>query len=112
MADQDIDLIRRYCPSLTVHTPGQLAQLIDIGPTGCWHWPRSLTPYGYGYVWCKPTPYGYQRAVHVHRYMYDLLVGPVDEDYHVHHRCEQRDCWHPLHLEAVTPKDHKARHKN
>jgi hypothetical protein len=48
--------------------------------------------------------------VPTHRYFYDILVGPIPYGYHVHHRCEYRACWHPLHLEALTPRDHMIRH--
>jgi hypothetical protein len=113
MADT-LDLVRRYCPHLTQHNPATLASYIPDHATQCWVWPGSTDANGYGIAWAVPEPYGYMRTVHAHRYFYDLLVGPVEPDdatpRDVHHRCPQRACWNPFHLELVTPQEHKARH--
>jgi hypothetical protein len=106
----NIDLIRRYCPELHTHTPEQIAACILVSPKGCWEWPGPLTPDGYGYVWCEPTPYGYPQSVGIHRYAYDLFLGDIPKDCHVHHRCQNKSCWLPHHLEALTPKQHYDRH--
>lgn len=105
-----IDLLRRYCPGLAVHTHAEVAACIFPDMNGCWPWPGKPTPDGYGYVWLEPTPYGYYTTCRVHRYMFDTLVGPIPEGHHIHHRCENRPCWHPLHLQALTPKAHFAHH--
>jgi hypothetical protein len=105
-----IDLIRRYCPGLAVHTHAQVAEHVSPDANGCWPWDGHINPDGYADVWCAPTLYGYQQSVHVHRYMYDVLVGPVPYGHHVHHRCQHKSCWHPCHLEAVTPQEHLQRH--
>jgi hypothetical protein len=110
-SQENVDLLRRYVPSLAIHTHAQVAGHIPQESQGCWPWDGLRTPQGYGVVWCEPTPYGYQRSVHVHRYLYDALVGPISTDHDVHHRCFHKPCWNPFHLEAVTPKEHKARHR-
>ena len=107
----NIDLLRRYCPILAVHSHAQLAAHVHPDERGCWPWDGSLTTQGYGNIWFAPTAYGYHERIHTHRYMYDTLVGPIPQNYYVHHRCEYKRCWHPLHLEAVTPKEHSARHR-
>jgi len=56
---------------------------------------------GYGDV-------GAGKAVHV--IIYEYVHGPVPKGEPVHHRCEQPDCWDPLHLIALTPLQHKAEH--
>ncbi len=109
---QNVDLLRRYCPTLAASTHDQVAACLFVDDQGCWPWPGTLTAEGYGYVWLEPTPYGYCTSCGVHRYMYDLLVGEIPSGYHVHHRCEHKPCWHPLHLEPVTPKEHCARHRH
>jgi len=112
MAD-NLDLLRRYCPHLTTHTPETIAQYIPDDTTQCWEWGQVRAD-GYAYVMTVPEPYGYRTSIHAHRYFYDLLVGPVEPDdatpRDVHHRCGNRACWNPFHLELVTPKEHKARH--
>jgi HNH endonuclease len=113
MADT-LDLLRRYCPHLTTHNPEAIAQYIPEDTTQCWEWEGWHDANGYGIVPTVPTSYGFTRIVHVHRYMYDLLVGPVEPEddirWDVHHRCGHSACWNPFHLELVTPKEHKARH--
>jgi hypothetical protein len=110
-SQDNVDLLRRYAPSLTIHTHAQVAAHIPQDTQGCWPWDGRLTGQGYGAVCCELTPYGYQRSVPAHRYMYDTLVGPIPDDYHVHHRCLHKPCWNLFHLEAVSPKEHKARHR-
>ena len=111
ISDQDhTDLVHRYCPGLTAHLPRQIAHYIPADPTQCWEWQGSQDAGGYGVVRTVPTPYGFARPVHVHRYMYDCLVGEVNPRNDVHHRCHHACCWNPFHLEEVTPKEHYARH--
>jgi len=105
-----VDLIRRYCPGLEAHTPEQIARHIPADPTECWPWPFRLQADGHCYLSLEATPYGYVEPVHVHRYMYDVLVGEIPVGIHVHHRCHHRACWNPFHLQAVTPKQHLALH--
>lgn len=110
-APESIDLVRRYCSGLALHTHAQIAQHILADTSGCWTWDGHINEAGYGMVGTEKTAYGYGGMVPVHRYMYDTLVGPIPEEYHAHHRCHYRACWHPMHLEAVTPKEHSARHR-
>jgi hypothetical protein len=108
---EHLDLVRRYCPGLSLHTHAEVATLIamDTG-TGCWLWPGMRSQQGYGTLLTVPTDYGYQGTVPAHRYLYDVLVGAFDERCDIHHRCGVKACWNPFHLEAVTPKEHSARH--
>src|SRR5712691_8105786 len=108
----NVDLLRRYCPALAVHTHEQLAAYLVPSEQGCWPWPGVIDVQGYGKVATEQTPYGYKQFVPAHRYMYDLLVGEASPQHHVHHRCEVKACWNPFHLEALTPKEHVARHRH
>lgn len=109
LADDQTDLMRRYCPTLALYTHEQLATYITPDEQGCWSWPGRRSTDGYGEV---STAEGWDtsRSIGVHRYMYTLLVGPIPEGHYVHHRCENPPCWHPLHLQALTPKEHHAVH--
>jgi hypothetical protein len=106
-----LDVIRRYCPSATQETCDDLAALAIPYGTDCWPWLGLLTSSGYGYFMGEPTPYGATTTISSHRYMYEVLVGDVSMADHIHHRCLNKACWNPLHLEAVTPKEHAARHR-
>ena len=106
----NLDLIRRYCPHIAQHTHEEIAAHIHPDDNGCWLWDGQLRKDGYGVVSCQPTSYGAPQSAPVHRYMYDILVTTVPYRHHVHHRCHMRACWHPLHLQAVTPHEHVALH--
>lgn len=56
----------------------------------CWIWRKS-----------KIGPY---------RHSYEVFRGPIRSPYIVHHRCQQRRCVNPHHLELVTPMEHARRH--
>ena len=42
--------------------------------------------------------------------MYELRVGDVPPDFHVHHKCENSACVNPRHLVALSPEAHRALH--
>ncbi len=46
---------------------------------------------------------------YAHRYVYELSVGPIPEDYEVDHLCRVRLCVRPAHLEAVTSAENMYR---
>lgn len=58
-------------------------------------------------------PYGrvcYLSGKHlVHRVSYELLVAPIPAGYEVDHLCGSTLCWHPEHVEAVTPAENRRR---
>jgi hypothetical protein len=71
-------------------------------PGGCWEWTQYINDMGYGVtsVSGKPTV--------AHRIIYHLLNEGVSPDLHLHHRCENRRCVNPDHLQPVTPLEHLA----
>lgn len=65
-------------------------------PNGCWQWLGSLAAKGYGALLVNG------QRVRVHRFAYELLVGPIPPDLVLDHLCRNRGCVNPAHLEAVT----------
>lgn len=71
--------------------------------TRCWEWQGATRPGGYGHLSVKG------RTVSAHRYVYELLVGPIPEGMELDHLCDNPYCVKPGHLEPVTPEDHLRR---
>jgi len=65
----------------------------------CWEWKACKLKTGYG---CFIAD-GCRLA---HRYAYLLLTGPIPAGKHIHHKCNNKSCVNPAHLEAVTPEEH------
>lgn len=78
--------------SLHAHQPiGYVVQ-----ESGCWQWVGCTSRTGYGYL--KPSG----KKVIAHRWMYEREVGPIPIGLTIDHRCRNRGCVNPAHLEAVT----------
>ena len=67
----------------------------DARPEGCWRWTKGKQSTGYGQMWLNST------EVLVHRVSYMEHKGECQE-LDIDHKCGQRDCVNPDHLEAVT----------
>jgi hypothetical protein len=66
----------------------------------CWVWFGAETYRGYGKVTVD------YKTLLVHRYVYEMLVGPIPQGMHVHHICNNQLCVNPAHLQIVTPQEH------
>lgn len=71
----------------------------SAGPDGCWVWLGSANNSGYGAIRIEPKPAG---PALVHRFAYELMVGPIPEGFEIDHRCNNRRCVNPAHLQLVT----------
>jgi len=80
----------------------RIGELIEPQPNGCWLYDGEPDAYG------RQTVAG-QRVV-AHRYVYEVLVGPIPDGHHLHHRCETKGCCNPTHLDVLTPSDHAQLH--
>jgi HNH endonuclease len=68
----------------------------------CWIWHGTTNFYGYGTF----TTGG--RQVRVHRFAWELLVGPIPEGYEIdHYLCRYIRCVNPEHLRVVSPREHR-----
>ena len=64
----------------------------------CWNWTGTLVQ-GYG---CTSVNGRSKRA---HRVSYELLVGPLEPATILHHKCANRKCVNPDHLELATVRE-------
>jgi hypothetical protein len=70
----------------------------------CWLIDRPLTADGYARI----TIPGRGQLL-AHRVAYEALIGPIPPKHDVDHRCENRNCCNPFHLEAVSHKENAMR---
>jgi hypothetical protein len=65
---------------------------------GCWEWTGRVKTNGYGTFF--PSR---RHSWNAHRWAYTVLVGPIPEGMQLDHRCRNRRCVNPAHLEPVSP---------
>ena len=89
-----------YNPIPTYPDPERFFDKVDTSGS-CWMW-RGYTVMG------RTHRYGQftigRKSQLAHRYVYELLIGPIPEGFQVDHLCFQTLCVRPSHLEAVTPQ--------
>lgn len=72
-------------------------KVVKGGPDDCWLWTAAKTSNGYGLFTNADS-----RLVVAHRWLYEQLYGPLPPLSVVHHRCHNRACVNPAHLETLT----------
>jgi hypothetical protein len=66
----------------------------------CWNWTGHVMSSGYG----RLKRNGHSTLAHV--LVYETLIGPVPDGLELHHRCQNKKCCNPWHLEPVTRSQH------
>jgi hypothetical protein len=74
-----------------------------VPETGCWLWMRFVNGDGYGQM----TQGG--KSVRSHRRAYEEFVGPIAEGAEIDHRCRNRWCCNPDHLDVVSWGENRRR---
>ena len=70
---------------------------------GCWTWNGTLDRYGYGSFRVRVGG-RIRRQFIAHRFSYELVVGTIPEGLVLDHRCRNRMCVNPDHLERYSPE--------
>lgn len=80
---------------------------VKIQPSGCWEWQGSTSGDGRGGGYARMSLDG--QTVAVHRVMYTNRHGYVPGKKQIDHKCENRLCVNPEHLEMVTHRENQKR---
>ena len=73
----------------------------------CWEWQGGHSGYGRGGGYGRMSVDGHTMAVH--RVVYMLEHGPIPTKKQIDHKCRNRLCCNPDHLEMVTHKENQRR---
>lgn len=65
-------------------------------PNECWAWTAAIASTGYGAFSIG------KRYILAHRFAYESTIGPIPEELTLDHKCRNRACVNPAHLEPVT----------
>lgn len=77
---------------------------LEEKPNGCIVWTGSRKgEYGYFHIRSPHTDMG----AHVFAFILHYKIEPLED---VHHKCENKLCCNPLHLESKTRMEHKLLH--
>lgn len=71
----------------------------------CWLWTAKLSADGYPRFWDGQVGQFFQ----AHRWLWEQMVGPIDDGLQLDHLCRTRNCVRPSHLEPVTPGENSRR---
>ena len=74
---------------------------IQKAPNGCWVWSGSFFRNGYGRTWKD----GKTRLAH--RVSYEVYVGKIPQGMTIDHKCENKVCVNPEHLQVVTGRENQ-----
>ena len=92
------------------HYSKSFAHYLVDDDTGCWVWQRAVNSSGYGHLYVN----GVHKYAHIHAY--EQAHGEVANNgitigsRQVHHKCGNRLCVNPEHLELVDVREHRSSH--
>ncbi len=77
---------------------------ISVEINGCWLWHGCVDQKGYGRL------HSFYTSNVAHRWAYERFIGPIPHNHQCHHMCGVKGCVNPSHLEALTQREHSAKH--
>ena len=92
-------LKQKLTPTVALFDIRDLRCRVRIDEKGCWNWLGGCNERGYGKVERKWKGVLYVRA---HRLAYAVLVGRIPRGLTIEHKCRNRACVNPEHLEPMT----------
>jgi len=81
---------------------------VDVEPGQCWLWTRS-TIQGYGQF--KVDSMSRASPARTHTLAWRILIGTPPPGTTPHHNCHTPACCNPDHIEWLTAKEHRERHR-
>ena len=80
------------------YTGQVIKPLVKIGEPGdCWEWQGNIN---------KKTGYGKKQfnglTLLAHRWVWETLLGPIEDGMVINHKCSNKSCVNPHHLEVVS----------
>ncbi|UAW07638.1 hypothetical protein JJDCOOPL_00008 [Salmonella phage STP-SP1] len=79
----------------------------EVDYNGCWNW-KGATASGYGVIVLNrkvAAEHGVGRNYQTHRASYEIHHGPIPEGNVVRHKCDNKLCLNPDHLEVGTQRE-------
>lgn len=76
-----------------------------VKDNGCWEWVGATLLPGYGCLKVRG------KTLRAHRFAFEVEHGPVAPGVDIHHRCHNRLCVNPDHLEALDHSAHTRKHR-
>lgn len=78
---------------------------VTVKKNGCWLWNKGAQLDGYALI----SPNG--KVTRAHRYFYKVFTANNIEGLQLHHKCRNKLCMNPDHLEPLTHLEHKKFHE-
>lgn len=86
-----------------------LRERTTLSSAGCWEWKANTDRDGYPKVTIYSKKHRGGGGASTHRVMAMAMTGrPVPSHLHVHHKCANRSCINPAHLQVVEPHENTA----
>lgn len=84
----------------------EFENLVYETPSGCWEYHGTTNEMGYGALGID------NRRMYAHRYVYECMVGKIPDGMMLHHKCGNKVCVNPIHMELLTLAEHTRLHNN